>query len=436
MSKKKPQKKKPKYTTLKLNDRIAIQVGLDEGLSARAIAQHIGRSASTVQREINKYSLSVPHKHNDCVHRRKCKSRYSCGDYDCNANCQFCAKCSLNCRLYEPIRCERRFDNYYGFCNGCHRWGNCTLDKCRYEAEYANKQSKEIKSECNSGYDLTAGELIYINDIVSPLIKKGLSVYAIKSQLGDNLPVSESTLRRLINDKELEVRNGDLRIAVKMRPRRNHRRKMKNEIISKSKVGHLYSDYLDFIKNNDCMVCQMDCVEGIRSDNKVLLTLHFPMLHFQLAFLMEHHTSACVVETMDLIEENLGQELYNKIFGVILTDNGHEFLDIDGMEKSVYGGQRTKIFFCEPNMSIQKAHCETNHKLIRYILPKKTSFENLVQPDICLMMSHINSYPRESLCGQTPFKVAQKVFPAEFFDALGIDEIDFNSLNLTPSLLK
>ena len=267
-------------------------------------------------------------------------------------------------------------------------------------------------------------------------MKKGLSIYAIKSQLGNSIPVSESTLRRLIDNSELEARNIDLRTAVKIKPRTEHRRRMKSEIITKLKIGHLYSDYLNFIKNNDCMVCQMDCVEGLKTDNKVLLTLHFPILHFQLAFIMNNHTSACVVDTMDLLEETLGQELYNRIFGVILTDNGHEFLNIEGMERSVFGGNRSRIFFCEPNRSDEKPHCECNHKLIRYILPKKTSFENLVQPDICLMMSHINSYPRESLCGQTPFKVAQKVFPAEFFDSLGIDEIDFNNLDLTPSLLK
>ncbi|MBQ8317565.1 MAG: IS30 family transposase [Lachnospiraceae bacterium] len=437
MSKKKPhKKKKPKYTSLKLNDRIAIQSGLDYGMSARAIAEKIGRSASTVLREIKTYSHFVPHKYNDCEYRRTCKAKHTCGDYECNSPCHFCSQCAFHCNRYKPIRCNIRFDNYYGLCNGCHRWGNCTLDKYRYEAEYADNHSKEIKREARSGFDLTTEELIAIDDLVSPLVKKGLSIYAIKSQLGNSIPVSESTLRRLIDNSELEARNIDLRTAVKIKPRTEHRRRMKSEIITKLKIGHLYSDYLNFIKNNDCMVCQMDCVEGLKTDNKVLLTLHFPILHFQLAFIMNNHTSACVVDTMDLLEETLGQELYNRIFGVILTDNGHEFLNIEGMERSVFGGNRSRIFFCEPNRSDEKPHCECNHKLIRYILPKKTSFENLVQPDICLMMSHINSYPRESLCGQTPFKVAQKVFPAEFFDSLGIDEIDFNNLDLTPSLLK
>lgn len=34
--------------------------------------------------------------------------------------------------------------------------------------------------------------------------------------------------------------------------------------------------------------------------------------------------------------------------------------------------------------------------MIRRVLPKKTSFDNLTQDDINLMMSHINSYNRKS----------------------------------------
>ena len=435
--KKSKKSKKPSYHSLTLNERIDIQSGLDNGLSVRTIAEKMGRSPSTISREIKNYSKSVPRKKNDCVYRQSClKKNYACGDYNCTQQCQFCSNCPTNCDKYEAIRCSFKEEHKKELCNGCYRWNGCSLGKRRYEAEFADIRSKDQKSSSRSGFDLTAKELIIINDMVSPLVKKGLSVYAIKSQLGNTLPVSESTLRRLIDSSELHARNLDLRTTVKVKARTEHRKRMKSEIVSKLKLGHLYSDYLDFIKDNDCMVCQMDCVEGIKTDTKVLLTLHFPIIHFQLAFIMDAHTSACVIETLDLLEYTLGKDLYHRLFGVILTDNGHEFLDIEGMERSVWNGQRTKIFFCEPNRSDQKAECETNHKIIRYILPKKTSFESLIQPDICLVMSHVNSYPRESLFGQTPYKVAQKVFPSEFFEKLGIDEIDFNDLNLTPGLLK
>ena len=41
--------------------------------------------------------------------------------------------------------------------------------------------------------------------------------------------------------------------------------------------------------------------------------------------------------------------------------------------------------------SDQKGGCEVTHEMIRCVLPKKISFDNLTQDDITLMMSHINS---------------------------------------------
>lgn len=45
----------------------------------------------------------------------------------------------------------------------------------------------------------------------------------------------------------------------------------------------------------------------------------------------------------------------------------------------------------------QKGACEVNHELIRRILPKGSSFDELTQQDIILMMNHINSYKRKKL---------------------------------------
>lgn len=40
---------------------------------------------------------------------------------------------------------------------------------------------------------------------------------------------------------------------------------------------------------------------------------------------------------------------------------------------------------------------EKNHEFIRYVLPKGTSFDDLLQTDIDLMINHINSLGRNSL---------------------------------------
>ena len=104
----------------------------------------------------------------------------------------------------------------------------------------------------------------------------------------------------------------------------------------------------------------MDCVEGKKEDSKVLLTLYFTQFHMQLVFKLKEHTAKCVKELFDSLEKKLGKELFAICFPIILTDNGHEFSDIDGLENSLFGGKRTKIFFCDPNRSDQKWQCENN----------------------------------------------------------------------------
>ena len=54
-----------------------------------------------------------------------------------------------------------------------------------------------------------------------------------------------------------------------------------------------------------------------------------------------------------------------------------------------------KIFYCHPSSPYQKGSCEVNHELLRRILPKGTSFDDLTQKNINLMMSHINSYKKK-----------------------------------------
>ena len=60
--------------------------------------------------------------------------------------------------------------------------------------------------------------------------------------------------------------------------------------------------------------------------------------------------------------------------------------------------KRRKIFYCEPGRSDQKGSCDVNHELIRRVLPKGISFDNLTQEDINLLMSRKklnNSSPLE-----------------------------------------
>ena len=90
----------------------------------------------------------------------------------------------------------------------------------------------------------------------------------------------------------------------------------------------------------------------------------------------------------------------------------------------------------DPSAPHQKGACENNHELIRRILPKGTSFDNLTQADINLMMNHINSYTRENLNDKCPIEVFEKIYGIEILKALEVTRINPNDITLLPELLK
>ena len=72
----------------------------------------------------------------------------------------------------------------------------------------------------------------------------------------------------------------------------------------------------------------------------------------------------------------------------------------------------------------QKGGVEQAHTMLRMILPKRTTFEFLTQWDVNLITSHINSTPRESLNGRTPYDVALEAFGTDALKAFQLRRID------------
>ena len=181
----------------------------------------------------------------------------------------------------------------------------------------------------------------------------------------------------------------------------------------------------------------MDCVEGLKKDRKVLLTMTFRRYNLILIFLLESQTQEEVLRVFDWLEEELGTDLFRKIFEVILTDGGSEFAAREILETGKDGHKRTEIYYCDPYSFWQKGCCEKNHEYIRYILPKgKTSFEELTQEKITLLTNHINSVKRDSLNRHSPFELSQLLLDSKIHEILHLEAINPDEVNLTPELLK
>ncbi len=79
---------------------------------------------------------------------------------------------------------------------------------------------------------------------------------------------------------------------------------------------------------------------------------------------------------------------------------------------------------------------EKNHELIRYILPKGSSFDELTQNDVNLIVNHINSYARESLNWSAPIDLAKIYLGKETIKKLNLQKIKPNEIQLNKKLLK
>ena len=97
------------------------------------------------------------------------------------------------------------------------------------------------------------------------------------------------------------------------------------------------------------LACEMDTVCGRTTDSQCLLTLYLRGCSLQAAILMPSKTREATVAELDRIERVLGsREAFEGLLGLILTDNGGEFEDEEGIERSVFGGRRCRVFYCDP----------------------------------------------------------------------------------------
>ncbi|MCH4888897.1 hypothetical protein EZV73_14975 [Acidaminobacter sp. JC074] len=153
-----------------------------------------------------------------------------------------------------------------------------------------------------------------------------------------------------------------------------------------------------------------------------------------LIFLLEKKTQDCVLEVFEKLNLELGTELFNSTFQIILTDNGSEFTMPEALESDCEGNKRTKVFYCDPLASYQKAHLEKNHEFIRYVFPKGTSFDNIRADIFKHLMDNINSVYRGSLGNRTPYEVGRTVLDEQVYEVLDLIEIDPNEVILKEEL--
>lgn len=266
-----------------------------------------------------------------------------------------------------------------------------------------------------------------LNKKISPRIKNGQSIYHVL-QSDSTIKLSESTIRRYINNQYLDARNIVLPRTVQQRVSTTPRIIRKAVLINVLNK-RTYQDYLQYIedhkkpnKRNTLVVIQIDTMIGKRNDKKFILTLYETTTRFQWAYVLRRTPESINTYIRNMISK-LRLSGYDVFFDIILTDNGNEFSLLADLEFDADNGEQNfKLFYCDPYASYQKGGCERNHEFFRYIHKKGTTLDIITQSELNEVLSHINSLKRKSLQGKSPREAFIKKFKIAT-NSLGIFEV-------------
>lgn len=148
---------------------------------------------------------------------------------------------------------------------------------------------------------------------------------------------------------------------------------------------------------------EMDCVEGKKKTKETLLVLSERLTRQEIIIKMPDKTATSVVKALNRLERKYGRR-FPQIFKSITVDNGSEFADCAGIEKSIFGRgkrKRTTVYYCHPYSAYERGTNENINKMIRRFLPKGTDFRQVSVEYVARVETWINNYPREILGFET-----------------------------------
>ena len=331
-----------KYITL--TKRRDIEKHFAEGWSKKEIAEYIGMSVRTVYRELQR---------GKCIQRRKLYDEYGFKGY----------------KYYETYSAD--------------------IAQGQYKL---NMTAKGRPLKLGNDYDFVRYmEKRVVKDKIKPRAVLG---EIVRNKLPFKTYISRTTLYRYIRmglfpHIEMTVKSEDKKqyehARVKRAPRGTSIEMRPKNIAVRNEFGHW----------------EMDCICG--PNKTVFLTIAERLTRFVIAFRMENQQACSVVRCLNKLERSFGKD-FKRVFKTITVDNGSEFSDCNGMERSIYNKKckRVKIYYCHPYSAYERGSNERMNREIRRRFPKGTNFDRVSVKQVSAAESWLNSYPRGILDYDTP----------------------------------
>jgi IS30 family transposase len=154
---------------------------------------------------------------------------------------------------------------------------------------------------------------------------------------------------------------------------------------------------------------EMDTIKGAQGTKECGLVLTERKSRLELIRRLRDGTSAGVVAALDALERKLGA-MFGAVFRSITVDNGPENLDYEGIERSIFGGKRTKVYYCHPYSSFERGSNENQNRHIRRFIPKGSPLSSCSEEQISEVERWLNSNPRRMF----GYRTSEEVFEADF----------------------
>lgn len=272
-----------------------------------------------------------------------------------------------------------------------------------YKADYAQMISERNMS--NRGRNLKIGTdyklVAYIEDMVrnrkySP---EALLLHARNEGLEFDTKICAKTIYNYF-DMGLFL-NADW-YDLPQKKKKAEKNERKSSVALNNRTGRSISDRDSALMNRDTYGhWEMDTVVGGQKKGlSCLLVLSERMTREEIVIKMKNKKASSVVHALNMLERKLGSKAFRQKFLTITCDNGVEFMDADGIEKSRYTkGNRTVLYYCHPYSAWERGTNENINRMVRRFFPKGIDFDTVTTKQVQFVQDWINNYPRKILGG-------------------------------------
>ena len=419
-----------------------IEFYLKQGMGYSEIARQLGKVEGTIRNEVKKYS-SYFGKHrmcSNCLNKANCHQKYLCEkipDKIKCSQCKYCYNAVKFCPYYKvDINCKLLKKNHH-VCNGCEIYNKCDNVKIKYHAETAIEMHNAVQrvSRVDTKLEKFPEEFkIYISN----LIKNGISPDIIMNTLPEKYKMyksATSTLYTWIDKGMLDCCNLDLRNKVS-RVVYGTSSVKRNTIKGHQLNGRSIEDLTDDERNNRSLgIAEFDTVEGIKG-GELLFTIMIPCFSLMLGFKISSKSGEEVIKVLDKLELKL-KNLFFILFKKVIPDNGCEFLNYEGIEKSIHVGiKRLQLHYTHTYSSYEKPHIENNHILLRWLIEKGADITLLSSEDVLDIINTLNNYPRPIKDYKTPIQLLEEELGKKVVQLLNLKHLPITDVKMKHVIIK